>query len=1499
MNTTIGISAAGSVAARFTRRLVCTLVLACLAPGVLAQTTPALSVVNESPNGYNCDVYRWTDSAGKQRTAALSRNNAADPGGSRGGVLYQYRFFPGGGATERVITGTGAHSYNGFGYVVNHHDDTAFVSTGTTGTYTKVFTGRHHAIHQFKLTYPINGVAVAATIHWYFATGQDDPVYAITFDTSAAGSGGMASSIDSRAPYGDLQFGGDGLNPQVAGVAWGDKYKFTTTSAPLTPQSTWDYSQPNTVPYTQMWIANPDAEMGAVQTLSWLQHNTGGSWFTNNWGHTSANRVDGGSDFGAWLMPTNWQWPYQLNQYELMDNTSPTTSKRCAWGLMYGAVGKTSYDGYGYEAKFSGHPYQSYSVATVIGLHSASAVQARVTRTERILAATLTATTGTLVSSGPGGVGRTDNVVYSKTGYNALYGAYELTAAAGAFGITLNSAGAIRNPTFIVRGMGGLPAQISLDGTTLVADQGYFASYDAATQSLWLTVNTNWTGSHTLASGAGVPPAVAVTVAPATATVGAGSSTTLTATVTHAANTAVTWSVVEASGGSVSTSGVYTAPTVLGTYNVRATSVADASKSAQATITVANLAPAYTYIYQSGLKGGWSDASWGATVNFSAGTQGHSGTATAEVSIPNAWQGLALGDISNWQTETYHYLSDVDTIEFDIYPHSDSVGFENLQFILDDNVDGTDADNPAIVDLIPGWAAMTNAQRYNNWHHVVVDLSTLNAEFDRFLTIVFFKMSASGTPHFRLADIKMGRVPDVTAPVVTLGTPVVSGTQLSLPFTTNEAATYRIEYGYGNYSQTLTGPADTWATSHGPLLTGLTTGATLQYRIVATDHAGNAGLLSGTIAIVDPPPPTVATVTITVDPTNTHPISPWIYGGNFYPSWAARSRNLTINRSGGNRLTAYNWENNASNAGSDWGPYSNDSYLGGGDTPGEAIRTFVADNRTRGIASIFTVQMQGYVSADKNGLVTLNFPTHLAQRFKQVVFKKPGGPGTFTLTPSTTDASVYMDEFVWAMNQKIPGLYTDPVNPAFLLLDNEPELWPSTHAEIQQAPISVADYLAKTIALATAIKDVAPAVKIFGPVHYGFNGILNWQNTSSHTFTSSYWFTDKYLDDLKAASTTAGRRLVDVYNFHWYSEARGSGTRIINLTGTTLTEAQIQAIVQSPRSLWDPTYTEDSWVAQNLGGPVRIVARLKEKIAARWPGTGLAITEWANGGNNHIAGAIAVADNLGIFGQQDLFMASMWPDGELANHSFDLAGFKMYRDFDGALGTFGDICLPTVSSNTALVSAYVSRDSVVPGRHVIVAINRSNAPQAVRFNGLALAGTARQYRMTGASTTPASVGNATVDLATWITPLPAYSITTIEITAAAPAANYAAWRTANFSGAALANDAVSAPLADPDQAGVTNLQRYAFALPARGPVANPITLGSATVGTDRFLTLTFPRRAAATDLTYILESSTDLVTWTAVPGSTYTAGAGPITAQDSVPIGGAPRRFLRLRLTQQ
>lgn len=465
----------------------------------------SLGWANELPGNYDSDVYRWLDSGKQRRTAVLTRNNARDPGGSYGGMLRQFRFYTG--TSERVATGTGASSgpgliWNGWGYVVSHFSGNGVSHTSNlAGNYRRVFVGRHHAIHEFSWNLPIGGTPVKVTVHWFFATGRDHPVYAITFDTSAAPPTGLPTEADSRAPYGDIAWDGDGTNAFVDGVKWGDKYKFYSRTEPFTAQSQWDYSQPNVVPYTMLYSRAADAEMGMVQTLDWLQHNTGGTWFSDNWGRTSETRANPGN-FDSWMMPPNWNWPYQMCQYE-MNATSQTRSKRLAWGLMYGAVGKPSYHGYGYGGSYSGYPYQSYSVFMVMGQQSAGEVLAQGAEVERMLKARLSVTQGAVVTSGPLGVARSDVSTYPVPGYNSNYAAYELQAdMSGQFNATLNAAGgALQNPLFLVRTAAGVPARLYLDGTLLRADVDYFASYDSTAGVLWLTLNRTWSGSHTLASG--------------------------------------------------------------------------------------------------------------------------------------------------------------------------------------------------------------------------------------------------------------------------------------------------------------------------------------------------------------------------------------------------------------------------------------------------------------------------------------------------------------------------------------------------------------------------------------------------------------------------------------------------------------------------------------------------------------------------------------------------------------------------------------------------------------------------------------------------------------------------------------------------------------------------------------------------------------------------------------------------------------------------------------
>jgi fibronectin type 3 domain-containing protein len=559
-------------------------------------------------------------------------------------------------------------------------------------------------------------------------------------------------------------------------------------------------------------------------------------------------------------------------------------------------------------------------------------------------------------------------------------------------------------------------------------------------------------------------------------------------------------------------------------------------------------------------------------------------------------------------------------------------------------------------------------------------------------------------------------------------------------------------------------------------------GTTYYYVISALDSVGES--VDSAQVSATPFAPTVIpitpTVTVTVNPASTHPISPYIYGVNnansssVFPAGTASAvpSKLTFDRLGGNRLTAYNWETNASNAGSDY-LYENDASMNSSSVAGAAATIFVSGDQSGGMASLITLQMQGLVAADESGPVSITNAPDLT-RFKTLVFHKSSVSGVpFTVTPPTSDANVYMDEFLWAVDQKFAGqgiFGTAPTSQhVFVQLDNEPELWNSTHLEVQgSSPVTADSYIAKTISLATALKTQFPNLIIFGPVHYGFYGIYAWNGELAATPAGDNWFPDKYLPALKTASTTFGKPLVDVYDFHWYSEATdGHGNRVTTLNSPTLSDAQVQAIVQSPRSLWDTTYQENSWITSTLGAAIQILPRLQAKIAAEYPGMKLAITEYNNGGAQHIAGTIAQADNLGVFGAQGVFAANMW--ALVTSEPYLLAGFRAFRNFDGVNHNFGDTSVQATSSNVGNVAVYVSTDTTRPGRVVMVAINRSNSVQTTAISGQPLSGTAHLFQMTAATAgsqstvQPVASSNQPVSGSSLSLTLPSLSTTTIDI----------------------------------------------------------------------------------------------------------------------------------------
>src|ERR1019366_5993457 len=209
----------------------------------------------------------------------------------------------------------------------------------------------------------------------------------------------------------------------------------------------------------------------------------------------------------------------------------------------------------------------------------------------------------------------------------------------------------------------------------------------------------------------------------------------------------------------------------------------------------------------------------------------------------------------------------------------------------------------------------------------------------------------------------------------------------------------------------------------------------------------------------------------------------------------------------------------------------------------------------------------------------------------------------------------------------------DPTATILFQLDNEPDLWSSTHAEVHPVAVTYAELAQRDIEYAKAIKAVVPGAKVVGPVNYGWAGYVNLQSATDSSADGD--FITWWLGQMKAAETSAGKRVVDDLDLHWYPEATGGGARITD-DGTGA--AEVAAREQAPRSLWDMTYTETSWITQSsTNGPITLIPREMQKIAQTYPGTKLSFSEWNYGGGTDISGAIASADVLGIFGSYGVF----------------------------------------------------------------------------------------------------------------------------------------------------------------------------------------------------------------------------------------------------------------------
>ncbi|MBQ5320022.1 MAG: glycoside hydrolase [Oscillospiraceae bacterium] len=443
---------------------------------------------------------------------------------------------------------------------------------------------------------------------------------------------------------------------------------------------------------------------------------------------------------------------------------------------------------------------------------------------------------------------------------------------------------------------------------------------------------------------------------------------------------------------------------------------------------------------------------------------------------------------------------------------------------------------------------------------------------------------------------------------------------------------------------------------------------------------------------------------ITVYPDEGHKgISPYIYGVNSgvdLTTVSAKSFRL-----GGNRMTAYNWENNMSNAGSDW-HNSADMYLVNNvaeqfkRVPGGAALNASYEAANGNVPyTLLSLQMLGYVSSAKRGQLNENAVAP-SEYWKEVVNRKDG---EFSIEPDKKDDYIYTEEYLNYLFENIGKSDSETGFKAYAL-DNEPGLWHHTHSLIQPEHLKCSELIEKSVDLAALVKEMDSGAEVFGPSLFGYSafdsfaGAPDWEGLKSEN--DYLWFIDYYLDEMKKAEDECGTRLLDVLDIHFYTEAKGAcGERSCNHYDN---DECVQARLDSVRSLYEDGYLENSWIVDTGAEFFPLLPNLQQSIDKYYPGTKIAFTEYNFGGGDHISGAVTQADMYGIFAEYGVYFATMW---SFDNNAYQLAAINMFTNYDGAGNGFGDTLVKTVCENDK-ISVYSSVDSEDDSVVKIIAVNK-------------------------------------------------------------------------------------------------------------------------------------------------------------------------------------------------
>jgi hypothetical protein len=508
------------------------------------------------------------------------------------------------------------------------------------------------------------------------------------------------------------------------------------------------------------------------------------------------------------------------------------------------------------------------------------------------------------------------------------------------------------------------------------------------------------------------------------------------------------------------------------------------------------------------------------------------------------------------------------------------------------------------------------------------------------------------------------------------------------------------------------------------------------------------------------------TPTLTVNATgNPHPINPDVYGIASYGLDATFAAEIQVPniRWGGDATTRYNWEVDSSNSGFDW-------YFMGGNgqtTPTPSASADLMINTYKAASNahpLLTIPIIPYVN--KGSAWSCSFPVSVygaQQSTNPYVFPNGETCGNSISSPSGTqliDNDIYanhIDNTVALQQgwlQHLISTFGTAANGGvpYYQLDNEPGGWSNTHRDVEPTQPDYNTIIALGQQYAAMIKQSDPSAKVFGPVDFTEGGWIGTPSQQDGLFAGQY-----YLQQMSAYEQTNNQRILDYFDEHYYGGGSTDGAEL-----------------ESTRALWDPTFNSGSWVEEwYFDGPMMLIPRFQSWIQTYYPGTKLSISEYSfSSGTDPLVDALTEADVLGIYGVQSLDFANIWgapqPAAPVAY------SFRLYRNYDGAGGQFGDTSVTSTSTNRGQLSVYGALRSG-DGALTVIAINKTTGAiqTSLTLQNFKPTGSAAVYTYSNANLSQIVAGTPMPVVSNAVTySFPPYSATVFVFTPAivAPAA---------------------------------------------------------------------------------------------------------------------------------